>query len=110
MAKRNKTKASSNGNYASVKLFAFWGLALSGVAGLISFIFSLLAKLQIYVGWSGRVAGICSLVAQVALLLGVGIAAWDYVRNRARAWKIIYMVALILAILGVVGLGIYAWI
>lgn len=108
MTKRNKTK-NSNGNYSAVKSFAFWGLVLSGVAGLISFIFSLLAKLQIYVGWGGRVSGICSLVAQVAFLLCVGIAAWDYVRNRARAWKTIYAVALVLAILGVIGLGIYTW-
>ncbi len=110
MAKRNKTKTYSDGNYSAVKLFAFWGLVFSGAAGLVSFIFGLFAKLQIYVGWSGKISGLCSLMAQVALLLSVGIAAWAYVKNRARVWKIIYVVALILAILGVVGLGIYTWI
>jgi fatty-acid desaturase len=45
------------------------------------------------------------LIAQIALFISVWLAAYDFVRNKSRSWKIVYLVFLILSILGLVGLG-----
>ena len=107
MAKKKQERTETvKSNYGTVKVFAFWGLALTGLAGLLSFVFGLLTKLDIIVGWGNRAASICSLVAQIALLISVWISAWDYVKHKTKAFKIIYIVILILSILGLVGVGV----
>lgn len=106
MAKKKETTTVGKSNYSLVKGFAFWGLALTGLAGLLGFIFGLLTKLDIIVGWGNRAASICSLIAQIALLISVWVAAWDYAKHKSKIFKIIYWIVLILSILGVVGVGV----
>lgn len=107
MAKRTrKTTSEGKSNYGLVKVLSFCALALAALAGLISFILNLLLKIEVSIGWGSRLASICSLVSQIALLIAVGVAAWDYVKTKRKAFKIIYLVAIILCILGLIGVGI----
>ncbi len=109
MAKRtNSTTYSSN--YSVVKICAFWGLVLAGVAGLINFILKLLELLGVVITWGGKVSGACSFISQIALLVSAWLAAWDFVKTKSRGWRIVFWVFFVLAILGLVGLGINSWI
>ena len=103
MAKR-KTTTSTTSNYSIVKVCAFVGLVLAGVAGLVSFILWLLDKVGVYITWGNRVCSICSLISQIALFITVWLAAWDYVKYKKKAWRIIYIIFLVLGILGLFGL------
>jgi hypothetical protein len=105
MAKRNNNNSSSNGNYSLVKICAFWGVVLSGIAGLITFTLNLLEKCGVHIDWGSRLSGVCSMIAQIALYISVWLAAYDFVRFKGKTWRIIYFVFLILGILGLVGLG-----
>ena len=106
MAKR-KTTTSTTSNYSIVKVCAFAGLVLAGVAGLVSFILWLLDKVGVYITWGNRVCGICSLLSQIALFVTVWLAAWDYVKYKKKAWRIIYIIFLVLGILGLFGLRLF---
>ncbi len=107
MAKKSTNNGgSSSSNYSIVKLCAFFGLLLAGIAGVISFILNLLAKLQITIGWGGKVSGMCSLISQIAVFIAVWLAAWDYVKNKGKTWKVLFLIFFILSILGIVGIGI----
>lgn len=92
-------------NYRWVRVCAFCGIVLSGVAGVITFILNLLAKCGVTISWGGSVSGVCSLIAQIALYISVWLAAWDFVRGKGRGWKIVYWVFFVLSILGLFGLG-----
>jgi len=108
MAKRTRktTTTTSSGNYSLVKVLSFIALALAAFAGLISFVLSLLLKCGVSITWGNRIVSICSLISQVSLLVAVGVAAWDYVKNKKTAYRAIYIVAIVLCILGLVGVGI----
>jgi hypothetical protein len=105
MAKRDRETSSSNGNYSLVKVCAFWGVVLAGIAGLITFILNLLEKCGVTISWGSSVSGVCSLIAQIALYVSVWLAAYDFVRYKSKGWKIVYLVFLILGILGLFGIG-----
>ncbi len=109
MAKKSTTSKKTTtvyaGHYSLVKVCAFWGVVLAGVAGLISFILKLLEACGVIITWGSKVSGACSMVAQLALFISAWLAAYDYVRNKPKAWKTVYIVFLILGILGLVGLG-----
>ncbi|MGN0824615.1 MAG: hypothetical protein ACI4MB_06085 [Candidatus Coproplasma sp.] len=106
MAKR-KTTTSTTSNYSIVKVCAFVGLVLAGVAGLVSFILWLLGKIGVTISWGNRVCSICSLLSQIALFITVWLAAWDYVKYKKKAWRIIYIIFLVLGILGLFGIGFF---
>ena len=113
--KKTKTTTVSNSNYSIVKTCAFWSLVLTGVAQFISFILQLCYKIfsdkvNSSLGWLARLSGICSLVAQIALLITVFLAAWDYVKGKAQIWRTLYIVFLVLAILGLAGYHIVSFI
>ncbi len=107
MAKKKTTTHTTSSNYPAVKVCAFVGLVLAGVAGIISFILWLLGKIDVHIGWGDRVCGICNLVSQIALFITVWLAAWDYVKSKAKGWKIVYIVFLVLGILGLLGIGVF---
>ncbi len=109
MAKKEKVYV-TNGHYSIVKLCAFWGVILAGVAGLINFIVVLLEKMHVDVSWWGsKISGACNVISQIALLVSAWIAAYDYVKNKSKAWKIVFLVFFILTLLGFVGINISAW-
>lgn len=104
MAQRRTTHSSGGSeNYEILKFCAFWGLVLSGVTGLVTFIIWLLGKCQITIGWAGTLLGICSTISSIAMLVGVALGAWLYVKYRTKGWKIVYIVAIVLYILGILG-------
>ncbi len=109
MAKKRTTTTTSSGNYSLVKVCAFWGIVLAGIAGLVSFILNLLAKCKVYIEWGGKVAGACNMVATIALFIAAWLAAWDYVKHKSQSWKIVFWVFFVLALLGVLGIGIWSW-
>ncbi|MGN0807765.1 MAG: hypothetical protein ACI4MN_04900 [Candidatus Coproplasma sp.] len=103
MAKKNKDKVTVTSNYSIVKFCAFAGLLLAGVAGLTSFIIWLLGLIGVTITWANTACNICNLVSQIALFITVWLAAWDFVKHRQKAWKIVYFVFLALGILGLCG-------
>lgn len=106
---KNKTVVYS-GHYPLVKVCAFWGVVFAGIAGLISFILEVLALCDVHIGWGAKLSGACSMIAQIALFISAWLAAYDYVRNKPKAWKTVYIVFLVLGILGLVGLGLNSFI
>ena len=45
------------------------------------------------------------MVSMIALLVAVAFPAYDYCRGRGKNWKIVYWVALVLYICGIIGIG-----
>lgn len=107
--KTKTTNTTSNSNYSLVKVCAFWGVVLAGVAGLVTFILRLLQLIEVSIGWGSKVAGACSFIAQLALFVSAWLAAWDYVKYKSQGWRITFWVFFVLGILGIVGLGINSW-
>lgn len=106
MAKK-KTTTTTTSNYSIVKICAFVGLVLAGVAGIISFVIWLLGLIGVSISWANTARSICNLVSQVALFVTVWLAAWDYVKHRNKTWRIIYFIFLVLGILGLCGLSFF---
>lgn len=112
MAKKTTTtkKVVYSGHYPLVKVCAFWGVILSGVAGLLSFVLNMLMVFGIQLTWGSKVCNACNLIAQIALFISAWLAAYDYVCNKRKSWKTVYIVFLVLGILGLVGLGLNSFI
>lgn len=102
MSNHSTTHTSETG--ATAKFCAFWGLVFSGVASFVSFFFWLLVNCGVHISWSGTVISICNLLSMLGMLIGVGLAAWMYVRGKGKGWKIIFWIALVLYILGFLGI------
>lgn len=77
------------------KFCAFWGIVIAAVLFVLSGILGLLKV-------TGLIVGIVDLVGKIALVLAVGIPAYDYTKGKKKAWKIVYWVALAIYVLGVV--------
>ncbi|MDE6691127.1 MAG: hypothetical protein K2K04_04070 [Clostridia bacterium] len=107
--KKTRTTTTSTSNYSLVKVCAFWGIVLAGIAGLISFILNVLGKCGVTIAWGGKVAGACNLISTIALFISAWLAAWDYVKGKSQTWKVIFWVFFVLALLGVLGIGIWSW-
>ncbi len=107
--KKTKTTSTSTSNYSLVKVCAFWGIVLAGIAGLISFILNVLGKCGVTIAWGGKVAGACNLISTIALFISAWLAAWDYVKYKSQGWKVVFWVFFVLALLGVLGIGIWTW-
>ena len=102
MSNKNTTHSSDTG--ATAKFCAFWGLVFSAIAGIVSFVFWVLLKLGVQISWAGSVMSICNLLSMLGMLVGVGLAAWMYVRGKTKGWKIVFWVAFVLYILGILGI------
>ena len=89
MAKRQRTEGQARRSF--VKLCAFFGLIIAAFLFVFGGLFS------------GSTAGsILEIIGKLALLVAVAFPAYGYVRGKAKVWKIIYWVALIVYILGCV--------
>ena len=86
------------------KLCAFWGIVFSGVAMFIGFFVGLLNICGVTISWATPFRrmqhGIDDSSAYRSCL-----PAYDYCRGRGKNWKVVYWVALILYICGIVGIG-----
>ena len=81
-----------------VKLCAFWGIFIAAILfvarGILNF-FDLGSV-------GGTIMNIFDILGKLALLVAVAFPAYNYVRGKARVWKIIFWVALIVYIAGCV--------
>ncbi len=110
MAKRQKNRNTTGTSENSlINTCAFWGLVLAGVAGLISFMLYLLGVCGVTIAWGNKVAGACSMIAQLAIYIAVWLAAWRFARGKGQTFGILFWVFFVLSLLGLVGLGIGSW-
>ncbi len=86
--------AKKNGKPFSV-VCAFWGLIIAATVFVTSGIFQAFGIL-------GTVVGILDLIGKIALFLAVALTAFQFVKGRNAAWKIVYWIALIVYAAGVV--------
>lgn len=100
----DKNSQHTNDTSAAAKFCAFWGLVFSAAAGIVSFFFWLLVQLGVKISWSGTVISICNLLSMLGMLVGVGLAAWMYVKGKTKGWKIVFWVAFALYIVGILGI------
>ena len=109
MAKKTTTTTTSN--YPVVKLTAFWGIIISGVASLVALTFQLLCRFN----WDwlskaaaplGTIAGIMQIIASIALFISAFLAGWSHSRGKSKVWKILFWIFSILALLGILGVNI----
>ncbi len=105
MAKKKKTTTTTTTNYDIVKFCAFWGLVIAAIAAILSFIFALLQKCGVVITWAGRVVGICNTVSQLALIIAAFIPAYRYSRGKSTGWKVLFWIAVVFVILGLVGIN-----
>ncbi len=109
MAKKTKTTrrttTTTTRTYSIPTLCAFWGVVLSAVALFIGFFIKLLDICGVTISWANTLMGVCSMISMIALLVAVALPAYNYVRGRNRNWKIVYYVAIILYICGIIGIG-----
>ena len=86
-----------------VKTCAFWGLAISAVMFVVGGIITFIASNTGSVGAIlNQVSSILNLLASLALLVAIALPAYGYVRGRKRFWKVFYLIALVIYVLGVV--------
>ena len=88
-----------------VKFCAYVAMVIAAIAAMLAFVFGLLAKLDVHIGWAGRVTGICNTVAQVALIVAVIIPAYHYMRSKSAVVRAFFWVAVIFLVLGLVGIN-----
>lgn len=110
MAKKttNKTSTTTN-NYGIVKATAFWGIIISGIAGLITFIIQCLVKWNVIKGAGsaiGSLIGVMNLIANIALFISVFLAAYAYSRGKTKTWKTLFWVFSIIAFLAILGFNV----
>ncbi len=105
MAKKNKSTASERTDLS--KFCAFWGIAIAATFFVIG------GLLRLIIGAIGEISGnvenvlntvysVTSFLGQLALLIGVAIPAYRYVRGKTKGWRIFYWIALIIFTFGVV--------
>ena len=76
------------------KFFAFWGMVLAAAAILLG---GILGQLNM-----GLVAKIFNAIGQALIRLAIAFPAWNHIGYKNVAWKIIYFVALIAYVVGIV--------
>ena len=106
MAKKTKktTTTSTTDWWGVVKFCAYVTMVVAALAAMLSFVFGLVARV-VDVSWAGRVTGICSMIAQVSLLVAVIIPAYKFMRTKNAVVRAFFWVAVIFLVLGLVGLN-----
>lgn len=105
MASKKKSSTEARERRDLTKFSAFWSITLAGVVVLFRFVLQLLMKLGVVITWGNSVVSICGILSSVLLVLAVAFPAYAYVRGKKKGWKIVFWVALVLHIMGVVGIG-----
>ena len=105
MAKRQKRTTSSTSTWDIVKFCAYVAMVIAAVAAMLTFVFGLLKACGVTVSWAGRVTGICSMIAQIALIVAVIIPAYHYMRPKSAVVRAFFWVAVIFLVLGLVGIN-----
>ncbi len=95
-------------NYGIVKVTAFWGIIISGIAGIITFIIQCLIRWNV-IGSAGavmgRVIGVMNLIANIALFVSVFLAAYAHSKSKTKVFRALFWVFSVLAFLGILGIN-----
>ena len=84
-----------NGNKNDfVRACAFWGIVVTAILFVVGGVLN-------FVGLNS-IAGIFDLLAKIALLVAVAIPAYDWIKYKKTAWKVVYWIALVIYVFGVV--------
>ena len=112
MAKRTtNTTTTTSSNYPLVKFTAFWGIIISGVAGIVS----MTLRILLAPGWEwlekasaplGTASQILNIIANLALFISAFLAGWSHSRGKRKVWKILFWVFSALAFLSILGFNI----
>ena len=104
-------------SYTVTEVCAFWAIVISGFAyllgGLIRFITSLMKDIAPRtIALMNNIISIMVFLGNLALIVAVAIPAWQFVKYRKKAWKVVYWIALVGFALGAVlgllsGFGIF---
>lgn len=78
-----------------VRACAFWGILVSAILFVVS------AVLR-FVDVKEDIFAIVDLLAKLALLAAVAIPAYDWVKYKKTGWRVIYWIALVIYVFGVV--------
>ena len=103
--KNTNTTSSGTSNYDVIKFCAFWGLVIAAIAACISFVLGSLNICGVQWGLLDRVVRACNTVSQIALLVAVFLPAYRYARGKSTVYRAFFWVAVILFVLGLVGLN-----
>ena len=107
MAKKTtRTTTTVSSNYPIVKATAFWGIIISGIASLITFIFKCIDKWVKPGPAIGSLIGIMNLVANIALFVSAFLAGWAHSRGKTKALRVLFWVFSIIAILAILGFNV----
>lgn len=110
MAKKSKTTTTTtSSNYSIVKATAFWGIIISGFAGIITLIIRILIAFKLIENAGSTVnsiVGIMNLIANLALFISVFLAAYAHSRGKNKTWRTLFWVFAILAFLSLLGFNI----
>ena len=109
MAKRKTTRTTTTNNYSIVKATAFWGIIISGIAGIITFIIRVLIACKLITGAGSAVnsvLGIMNLIANLALFVSVFLAAYAHSKSKSKSWRTLFWVFAILAFLSLLGFNV----
>lgn len=107
MAKRTKRTRTERSTdvWGIVKFCAYVTMVVAAFAAMLAFVFGLVAKVVKEVPWAGRVTGICSMIAQISLIITVLIPAYHFMRTKSAVVRAFFWVAVIFLALGLIGLN-----
>ena len=91
--------------FTLTEICAFWGMVVAAITHFLGGLFHALVRLFDIGGILSSVANICQILGNVALIVAIALPAYQYVKYRTKGWRIFYVIALVMFILGV-GLGI----
>ena len=95
--KTTKRVVHTDGYSSLVKMCAFWGIFLAAVLFVAS---GILSFFDIDIGRT--IIAVFEIIGKLALLVAVAFPAYTYVRGKAKVWKIIFWVVLVVYIAGCV--------
>ena len=93
-------------NYGVIKATAFWGIIISGVVSLITFIIKIVEKCGVSLGGASSLLGIFNLIANLALFVSVFLAAYAHSREKTKTFRILFWVFSVMAFLSILGFNI----
>ncbi len=93
MAQKRRQRTETAARHDLVRLCAFVALVVAALFFLVGGILTKYAPL---------VGTILNFIASLALLVAIAFPAWEFVRGKRKAWRIVYFVALVVYIAGAV--------
>ena len=88
------------------EICAFWGMVVAAFTHFFGGLFKALVRWAFSDSKVGstllRIADICSLLGNIALLIAIAVPAYQFVKYKSKGWRVFYWVSLILFILGVI--------